>query len=64
MVPQKKFAVHGLDDFTYPNLDLNPYAPEVSGAPGLFFVPSNEPAEEWRPLQRSLLGLARASGNM
>ena len=47
-----KIAVHGLNDFMYPNLILNPYAPETPGASGLFFAPSDGPAEEWPQVQR------------
>lgn len=28
---------HGLDDFMYPNLDMNPFGPQIPGSPGLFF---------------------------
>jgi hypothetical protein len=51
-VASDKFAVHGLDDFMYPNLNLNPYAPETSGASGLFFAPSDQPADKWEQVQR------------
>ncbi|KAG6900120.1 hypothetical protein C0993_002655 [Termitomyces sp. T159_Od127] len=38
---------HGLDDFMYPNLDLNPHAPEMPGSPGLFFGANGEDATTW-----------------
>jgi hypothetical protein len=28
---------HGLDDFMYPNLVMNPFAPQIPGSHGLFF---------------------------
>jgi hypothetical protein len=43
---------HGLDDFMYPNLEYNPHAPEVPGAPGLFFEAIGGPAYNWPQEQR------------
>ena len=56
-ISKEKFAVHGLADFMYPNLNLNPYAPEIPGAPGLFFVADNKPAGKWpwKPIQRVIV---------
>jgi hypothetical protein len=59
-IAAKKLAVHGLNDFMYPNLDMNPYAPEVPGARGLFFESSDEPAEEWPEVQRVITRIASA----
>ncbi|KAG6915386.1 hypothetical protein DXG01_011758 [Tephrocybe rancida] len=39
--------IHGLDDFMYPNLDLNPHAPEMPGCPGLFFGANGSHAGIW-----------------
>jgi hypothetical protein len=36
-ISKKNLALHGLDNFMYLNLDFNPHAPQVPGAPGLFF---------------------------
>jgi len=46
-IAKEKLAVHGLNDFMYPNLDLNPYAPELPGASGLFFAPSDQATRKW-----------------
>ncbi|KAF5372045.1 hypothetical protein D9615_008076 [Tricholomella constricta] len=43
---------HGLDDFMYPNLDFNPHAPEMPGAPGLFFAADGEAAHDWPEIER------------
>ncbi|KAG5639141.1 hypothetical protein H0H81_006400 [Sphagnurus paluster] len=43
---------HGLDDFMYPNLDFNPHAPEMPGAPGLFFAAIGRPADDWPQINR------------
>jgi hypothetical protein len=59
-IAKPKLAVHELDDFMYLNLILNPYAPETSGAPGLFFAPSDWPAEEWEQVQRVISWLDRS----
>ncbi|RDB20275.1 hypothetical protein Hypma_012567 [Hypsizygus marmoreus] len=51
-------AVHGLDDFMYPNLLYNPHAPQVPGAPGLYY--SFRPlSEHWAKPQRVLSGIAK-----
>lgn len=36
-IGKAKLAQHGLNDFMYANLLYQPHAPEVPGAPGLFF---------------------------
>ncbi|KAK0448079.1 hypothetical protein EV421DRAFT_1706116, partial [Armillaria borealis] len=36
-VAQKFLREHHMDDFMYLNLNMNPHAPQVPGAPGLFF---------------------------
>ena len=59
-ISEEKFAVHGLGDFVYPNLVLNPYAPETSGAPGLFFAPSDTPAGQWEQVQRVISRIDRS----
>jgi hypothetical protein len=61
-IADERLAIHGLNDFMYPNLDMNPYAPEVPGARGLFFVPrpSDRPAEEWPEVQRVITRIASA----
>ncbi|KAN0092780.1 hypothetical protein V8E55_003564 [Tylopilus felleus] len=51
-------ARHGLDDFMYLNLFLNPHAPQWPGAPGLFFTSSVNPtAHEWPKIERVLVRL-------
>ncbi|KAF9457402.1 hypothetical protein BDZ94DRAFT_1273316 [Collybia nuda] len=42
-ISEKKLALHGLDDFMYLNLNLNPQAPQFPGAPGLFFDVDSDP---------------------
>lgn len=42
-ISEENFALHGLDDFAYLSLDLNPQAPQLPGAPGLFFAVDSEP---------------------
>jgi hypothetical protein len=61
-IADEKLATHGLNDFMYPNLDMNPYAPEVPGARGLFFETSSsdEPAKEWPQVQRVITRIASA----
>ncbi|PBK65592.1 hypothetical protein ARMSODRAFT_891695, partial [Armillaria solidipes] len=44
-VAQKFLDVHHMDDFMYLNLAMNPHAPQVPGAPGLFFD-ADEPVDE------------------
>ncbi|KIY53015.1 hypothetical protein FISHEDRAFT_11916, partial [Fistulina hepatica ATCC 64428] len=38
-VRKEKVAEHGLNDFMYPSLVINPMAPQVPGFPGLWFSP-------------------------
>ncbi|KAK0448084.1 hypothetical protein EV421DRAFT_2033136 [Armillaria borealis] len=47
-VAQKFLDVHHMDDFMYLNLNMNPHAPQVPGAPGLFFEADDmvEPVDE------------------
>lgn len=33
----ERVNLHGIDNLCFPNLDLNPHAPVIPGAPGLFF---------------------------
>lgn len=49
-IAAERFEVHGLDDFMFPNLDFNPCAPQIPGAPGLFFRP--RPLDSWPKVQR------------
>lgn len=42
-ISKKKLALHGLDDFMYLNLNLNPQAPQLPGAPGLLFDVDSNP---------------------
>jgi hypothetical protein len=51
-IKQSFLDKHGLNDFMYPNLEYNPHAPEVPGAPGLFFGAIGGPAGEWDDEQR------------
>ncbi|KAL0948898.1 hypothetical protein HGRIS_009010 [Hohenbuehelia grisea] len=48
-------AIHGLDDFMYPTLEYNPYAPSRPGAPGLFFRVIPGPADAWDKVQRVII---------
>lgn len=59
-IAEEKFAIHGLADFMYPNLNLNPYAPEVPGASGLLFGTGNKPAGKWETVQRVITRLDSA----
>jgi len=34
---KERLDKHGLNDFMYPNLDMNPFGPQMPGSPGLFF---------------------------
>lgn len=34
-----KLAEHGIDDWAFPSVEFNPHAPQVPGAPGLFYAP-------------------------
>jgi len=51
-IAQEKIDVHGLHDFMYPNLLFNPCAPQIPGAPGLFFEAPGHPAGDWPKVQR------------
>jgi len=51
-ISAKRVAIHGINDFMFPNLDFNPHAPEVPGAPGLFFEAQGCPADDWPKVQR------------
>lgn len=42
-ISTKKLVIHGLNDFMYLNLNLNPQAPQFPGAPGLFFDVDSTP---------------------
>ncbi|PBK65556.1 hypothetical protein ARMSODRAFT_891541 [Armillaria solidipes] len=47
-IAQKFLDVHHMDDFMYLNLNMNPHAPQMPGAPGLFFSSrSNVGNAEW-----------------
>lgn len=35
-----KLKEHGIDDWAFPSLEYNPHAPQVPGAPGLFYTPN------------------------
>ncbi|EPQ59832.1 hypothetical protein GLOTRDRAFT_29443, partial [Gloeophyllum trabeum ATCC 11539] len=37
-IKRSRVAIHGLKDFMYLNLELNPYAPKSPGDPGFFFA--------------------------
>lgn len=37
IISEKKLQEHGLNDFMYLTLDHHPHAPQVPGAPGLYF---------------------------
>ena len=50
-IKDSRLATHGLDDFMFPNLSYNPHAPEIPGAPGLFFT-SRSAGKEWPEVQR------------
>ncbi|KAG5639135.1 hypothetical protein H0H81_006394 [Sphagnurus paluster] len=61
VIGKKFFDKHGLDDFMYPNLDLNPHAPEVPGYPGLFFGCNGPDVQDKRPqVYRLITRLASA----
>ncbi|KAK0191630.1 hypothetical protein F5146DRAFT_929778 [Armillaria mellea] len=47
-VAKKFLDMHHMDDFMYLNLNMNPHAPQVPGAPGLFFDADDmvEPVDE------------------
>lgn len=52
---QKFLDVHHMDDFMYLNLNMNPHAPQVPGAPGLFFDADDmvEPVDDsWSKIKR------------
>ena len=51
-ISKEKLDIHGLDDFMYPNLLFNPCAPQMPGAPGLFFRARGQPAGHWPKVQR------------
>jgi len=52
-IKQERVDEHGYNDFMYLNLDLNPHAPQVPGAPGLYFEPGkSDPDFEWADPQR------------
>lgn len=56
-ISEKKLAVHGLNDFMYLNLDFNPHAPQVPGAPGLYFDIDSDPyvlpaEDDWPKIMR------------
>ncbi|KAK0492801.1 hypothetical protein EDD18DRAFT_1079208 [Armillaria luteobubalina] len=47
-IAQKFLDIHHMDDFMYLNLNMNPHAPQMPGAPGLFFSSlSDEGDAEW-----------------
>ncbi|KAK0448108.1 hypothetical protein EV421DRAFT_1706184 [Armillaria borealis] len=47
-IAQKFLDVHHTNDFMYLNLNMNPHAPQMPGAPGLFFSSrSNVGSAEW-----------------
>lgn len=55
-------ARHGLNDFMYLNLFLNPHALQWPGAPGLFFASSVNPEASERPqTERVLVSLLKAN---
>ncbi|KAF8135036.1 hypothetical protein EV363DRAFT_1396498 [Boletus edulis] len=57
-IRQEMLDRHGMDDFMYLNLYLNPHAPQRPGAPGLFFTSSVNPnAREWPTIERVLVRL-------
>ena len=44
----------GLNDFMYPNLDMNPFGPQMPGSPGLFFETATPGAiEDLEDINRS-----------
>ncbi|KAF8905775.1 hypothetical protein CPB84DRAFT_1676233 [Gymnopilus junonius] len=51
-IGKKLLARHGLNDFCYLNLDYQPQAPQIPGAPGLFY--STESGGDWKGDQRVL----------
>ncbi|KAK0227035.1 hypothetical protein EDD85DRAFT_890796 [Armillaria nabsnona] len=50
-VAQSFLREHHMDDFMYLNLAMNPHAPQVPGAPGLFFD-ADEPVDEFSKTRR------------
>ncbi|KAK0455733.1 uncharacterized protein EV420DRAFT_1272114, partial [Desarmillaria tabescens] len=50
-VAQNFLRVHHMDDFMYLNLDMNPHAPQVPGAPGLFFD-ADESIDQFSKIRR------------
>lgn len=40
-ISAKRVKLHGIDDWAFPSLDFNPHAPQIPGAPGLFYVPQD-----------------------
>ncbi|THU78144.1 hypothetical protein K435DRAFT_845899 [Dendrothele bispora CBS 962.96] len=61
-ISQERVEKHGYNDFMYLNLNLNPHAPQVPGAPGLYFNATARPliadddeddkVDNWPDLQR------------
>ncbi|KAF8164763.1 hypothetical protein B0H34DRAFT_210332 [Crassisporium funariophilum] len=49
-IGRERFAEHGMNDFVYLHLDYQPMAPQVPGAPGLFFSTSG--GNDWDGIQR------------
>ena len=47
---------HKMNDWMFPNLSFNPYAPQMAGAPGLLFV-AGDPKDDWPTIQRVIVGL-------
>ncbi|GJE94356.1 hypothetical protein PsYK624_105250 [Phanerochaete sordida] len=44
---EEKLQEHGLDDWAFPSLEYNPHAPQVPGAPGMFYVPDGHASGSW-----------------
>lgn len=60
-IKKELLAKHGLNDFMYPSLEMNPEAPQLPGAPGLFYEGGfGRPADEWPRIQRVIVRLGRS----
>jgi len=50
-IGREKLEHHGRDNFMYMNMRYHPHAPQVPGAPGLYFHPGEAGSIEWDTVQ-------------